>query len=260
MKKIKKILTVAGSDTCGGAGIQADIKTISAMGHFAMSAITAVTAQNTMGVRLCEAVSAEMMRSQLQCVYEDIIPDAVKTGMIANCRNAEIIAELLRANNAKNVVCDTVIMSSSGHPLISADGLKVMTEKLFPVCDVLTPNIPEAEKLCGMKIVTRTDMENAARILSGLTRGAVLVKGGHYDGDAVDILYHNGRTDEYISKRIDNPNTHGTGCTLSSAIACGLAEGKSCYEAVSCAKEYITKVISAGFDIGHGHGPMWHFV
>lgn len=260
MKEIRKILTIAGSDPCGGAGIQADIKTISAMGHFAMSAVTAVTAQNTLGVRLCEAVSEDMMRSQLECVFEDIFPNAVKIGMLANRKNAEITAELLRAYNAENVVCDTVIMSSSGHPLISDDGLKIMTERLLPICDVLTPNIPEAEKLCGMKIVTRTDMENAARILSGLTRGAVLVKGGHFHGDAADILYYNGRIYELVSQRIDNPNTHGTGCTLSSAIACGLAEGKSCYDAVRCAKEYITKVISAGLDIGHGNGPMWHFV
>ncbi|MGN1089539.1 MAG: hydroxymethylpyrimidine/phosphomethylpyrimidine kinase, partial [Huintestinicola sp.] len=133
-------------------------------------------------------------------------------------------------------------------------------EELMGQARVVTPNIPEAEKLCRIKIVTRADMENAARILSGITRGAVLVKGGHYDGDAADILYHNGRMYEFVSQRIDNPNTHGTGCTLSSAIACGLAEGKSCYDAVSCAKEYVTKVISAGLDIGQGNGPMWHFV
>ncbi|MCI7768528.1 MAG: bifunctional hydroxymethylpyrimidine kinase/phosphomethylpyrimidine kinase [Oscillospiraceae bacterium] len=259
MNDIKKILTCAGSDPCGGAGIQADIKTISSFGHFAMSAITAVTAQNTMGVSMTEAVSPEMMKSQLDSVFSDIFPDSVKIGMLMNGKNVDIIADRLEHYNAKNIVCDTVIMSTSGRQLLDDEGLEIFIKKLMPIADVITPNIPEAERLCGMKINSPRDMEKAARLLSGNTRGGVLIKGGHLMGEALDILFDNGSLYYFSSPRIDNPNTHGTGCTLSSAIACGLAEGHSLPEAVDEAKKYITRIISAGLDIGHGNGPMWHF-
>ena len=259
MKEIKKILTCAGSDPCGGAGIQADIKTISAHGHFAMSALTAITAQNTMGVSLAQAVSPEMMKAQLDAVFSDIFPDAVKTGMLMNGNNTEIIADILSYYNANNIVCDTVIMSTSGRQLIDSEGLQVFIKKLMPIADIITPNIPEAEMLCGMKIRSAEDMEKAAKLLSDNTKGGVLIKGGHLEEKALDILLYMGKYYYFESPRINNPNTHGTGCTLSSAIACGLAEGKSVPDAVENAKKYITKVISAGLDIGHGCGPMWHF-
>lgn len=260
MNNIKKILSCAGSDSGGGAGIQADIKTISAMGHFAMTAITALTAQNTTKVSLAQAVSPEMMKAQLDMVFTDIFPDAVKIGMLMNGENATIIADRFEFYKAENIVCDTVIMSTSGRQLLDDEGIEVFIKKLLPLADVITPNIPEAERLCSMKIHTPEDMEKAARSLSDNTKGGVLIKGGHLEGNALDILLYKGKFYYMESPRIDNPNTHGTGCTLSSAIACGLAEGKSVPEAVECAKKYITRVISAGLDIGMGNGPMWHFV
>ena len=260
MNNVKKILSCAGSDSCGGAGIQADIKTISALGHYAMTAVTALTAQNTTGVSLAQAVSPEMMKAQLDMVFTDIFPDAVKTGMLMNGENTAIIADRLEFYKAENIVCDTVIMSTSGRQLLDDDGVDIFIKRLMPIAEVITPNIPEAERLCGMKIRTPLDMEKAARSLSDNTKGGVLIKGGHLEGKALDILLYKGKFYYMESPRINNPNTHGTGCTLSSAIACGLAEGKSLPEAAECAKKYITKVISAGLDIGSGNGPMWHFV
>ncbi|MGN0636812.1 MAG: bifunctional hydroxymethylpyrimidine kinase/phosphomethylpyrimidine kinase [Huintestinicola sp.] len=260
MKDIRKILSCAGSDSCGGAGIQADIKTISALGHFAMTAVTALTAQNTTEVSLAQAVSPEMMKAQLDMVFTDIFPDAVKVGMLMNGENAAIIADRLEFYKAEHIVCDTVIMSTGGRQLLDDDGIEVFINKLMPLAEVITPNIPEAQRLCKMKISTPTDMENAARALSGITKGGVLIKGGHLEGNALDILLYKGKFYYLESPRADNPNTHGTGCTLSSAIACGLAEGMSVPEAAEYAKKYITKVISAGLDLGRGNGPMWHFV
>lgn len=261
-ENVKPILSVAGSDSIGGAGIQADIKTISALGHYAMTIVTAVTAQNTLGVRLCEAVSPEMMRAQLEAVFEDIPPESVKIGMVGNAQNASIIADALASYNAKNIVCDPVLAATSGDRLTGDEGKRALTERIFPIADIITPNIPEAELLCGMHIDSISDMERAAKGLSELTPGAVLIKGGHSDGEAaeaVDILLYEGEFYRFTSPRINNPNTHGTGCTLSSAIACGLAEGKDIPEAVRYAKEYITRIIGNNFDIGHGRGSMWHF-
>lgn len=256
---IRCVLTVAGSDSGGGAGIQADLKTISAFGHYGMSAITAVTAQNTLGVSMTMAVGAEMMRAQLDAVLSDIFPHSAKTGMMMNGENVRITAELFKVYGVRNIVCDTVIMSSSGRQLLDDEGLSSFVDELMPLADIVTPNIPEAERLCGMKISGIADMEKAAGVLSGMTKGAVLIKGGHLDGNALDILYYDGKIYTYEHERIDNPNTHGTGCTLSSAIACGLAEGLDMPCSVKQAKEYITAVISAGLDIGKGIGPMWHF-
>lgn len=257
--RIKTVLSIAGSDSSGGAGVQADIKTISAHGCYAMAAVTALTAQNTLGTFLAEPVSPEMMKAQLTAVFEDIFPHSVKTGMLANAANVRITADILKNYNAKNVVCDTVIMSTSGRQLLDDEGVKAFVECLMPEADVITPNIPEAERLCGMKIETLTQMEQAAHILSGMTPGAVLLKGGHLKGEAADILLFNGKIYTYSSPRINNPNTHGTGCTLSSAIACGLAKGFSVPEAADMAKKYITRAIGMGLDIGKGNGPLWHF-
>lgn len=259
IENVKKVLSVAGSDSCGGAGIQADIKTISAFRQYAMTVVTAVTAQNSLGVRLVNAVDPEMVRAQLECVFEDMFPDAVKTGMLLNGSNVNITADIIKEYKAQNVVCDTVIMSTSGKPLIDEDGLDIFVKRLMPLADVITPNIPEAQKLCGMKIDTVKDMENACTVLSGMVKGAVLIKGGHLDGEAVDILYADGKFHYFSSKRIDNKNTHGTGCTLSAAIACGLAEGLGAADAVKKAKDYITKAIGNKLELGHGYGPLWHF-
>lgn len=267
-ENVKPILSVAGSDSVGGAGIQADIKTVSALGHYAMTIVTAVTAQNTLGVRLWEAVSPEMMKAQLKAVFEDIPPAGVKIGMVGNGQNASIIADELVLYNAKNIVCDPVLSATSGDRLTGDEGKKALTERIFPIADIITPNIPEAERLCNMQIGSVSDMERAAERLSAATPGAVLIKGGHLCGgaaeaaevsEAVDILLYEGKFYRFTTPRINNPNTHGTGCTLSSAIACGLAEGKDIPEAVRCAKEYVTRIIGNNFDIGHGRGSMWHF-
>ncbi len=269
-ENVKPILSVAGSDSVGGAGIQADIKTVSALGHYAMTIVTAVTAQNTLGVRLWEAVSPGMMKAQLEAVFEDIPPASVKIGMVGNGQNASIIADELVLYNAKNIVCDPVLSATSGDGLTGDEGIKVLTERIFPIADIITPNIPEAERICNMQIGSVSDMERAAERLSAVTSGAVLIKGGHLCGEgamavetaaseAVDILLYEGEFYRFTSLRINNPNTHGTGCTLSSAIACGLAEGKDIPEAVRYAKDYVTRIIGNNFDIGHGRGSMWHF-
>lgn len=258
-RKIKRVLSAAGSDSGGGAGIQADIKTISAFGHFAMTAITAVTAQNTMGVSMVMPVTSEMMKAQLEAVLTDLPPHAAKTGMMANAQNVRITAELFKEYKVRGIVCDTVIMSTSGKHLLDDEGLKAFVTELMPIADIITPNIPEAERLCGMTIGDISHMETAARLLSGMTKGAVLVKGGHLKDTAADLLYSEGKVTVYEHERINNPNTHGTGCTLSSAIACGLASGHDITRSVKEAKDYITKVISAGLDMGSGNGPMWHF-
>ncbi|MGN0665718.1 MAG: bifunctional hydroxymethylpyrimidine kinase/phosphomethylpyrimidine kinase [Huintestinicola sp.] len=259
ISSIRKVLSVAGSDPSGGAGIQADIKTISALGHYAMTAITAVTAQNTRGVSAVMPVSSEMLRSQLKAVYDDIPPDAVKTGMLMNRENVMVCAEIFSEYKARNIVCDTVIRSTSGRDLLDDDGVNAMIDRIFPLTDIITPNIPEAERLCGMTISDENDREKAVHILSGMTKGAVLLKGGHADRCADDMLYSEGKLSVLRAERIDNPNTHGTGCTLSSAIAVFLAEGRSLYDSVYLAKKYITAAIGAGLDIGSGNGPLWHF-
>ncbi len=260
MNNIKKILTAAGSDSCGGAGIQADIKTISACGHYAMTVITAVTAQNSRGVQNVQAVSPEMVASQLDSIFTDLRPDAVKTGMLLNEENVKIIADRLKLYRAKNIVCDTVIMSTSGRQLLDNNGIYSFLTCLAPISDIITPNIPEAERLTGKKINDIPDMKTAAARLYKLTGAAVLIKGGHLDGNVTDILCFNNEIYTYEAPRIKNPNTHGTGCTLSSAIACGLAEGMDIPSAVDKAKKYINAVISAGLSFNRESGPMWHFV
>ncbi len=255
-----KILTVAGSDPSGGAGVQADIKTITAHKMYAMSAVTALTAQNTTGVYGILDSGAEFTALQLECVFSDIRPDAVKIGMVSNARTISAIADKLTEYKAENVVIDPVMTATSGPGLIKDGGIQMLVSRLFPLAAVVTPNIPEAQILSGMKISSRPDMSKAARIIASATSGAVLIKGGHLPDTADDLLYVNGREIWLTAPRIDNPNTHGTGCTLSSAIACNLAAGKSVEAAVADAKKYVTRAIAAGLKLGKGSGPLNHMV
>jgi hydroxymethylpyrimidine/phosphomethylpyrimidine kinase len=256
--KIKTALTIAGSDSSGGAGIQADLKTMLANGVYGMSAITALTAQNTMGVTAISEVTPDFLGQQIDAVFTDIFPDAVKSGMVANAQLIEVIAERLTFYKAKNIVVDPVMIATSGTRLISENAIETLKEKLLPIATVITPNIPEAEVLSGMKITTKYDMENAAEIIYKTYGCAVLLKGGHSIGDANDLLYENKETTWFESVRIDNPNTHGTGCTLSSAIASNLAKGHDLKTAIKLAKKYISGALSAMLDLGKGSGPLNH--
>lgn len=256
---VKKVLTIAGSDSSGGAGIQADIKTISALGMYAESVITALTAQNTVTVSEIFPVNADFVGSQMKSVFEDIFPDSVKIGMIFTKENAEIIAEKLKYYNAKNIVCDPVMVSTSKKSLTTDEATKAIIEKLFPISTVITPNIPEAEVISGMDIENLSEMKKAARKIYEVTGTAVLVKGGHLADSSQDVLFSENGERIFEGERIASKNTHGTGCTLSSAIASYLASGESLENSVLKAKAYVTKAISAGLDIGNGNGPLWHF-
>ena len=256
--KMKTALTIAGSDSCGGAGIQADIKTMTANGVYAMSAITALTAQNTTGVKDIMEVNEIFLKEQLDCIFTDIYPDAVKTGMISSPKLIAMVAERLRFYQAKNIVVDPVMVATSGSKLLRDDAIGALTEKLLPLAEVLTPNIPEAEILADMKIESPADMEAAARAISEKYGCAVLCKGGHDLNDANDLLWKDGHARWFKGRRIDNPNTHGTGCTLSSAIASNLAKGMDLEAAVEGAKAYISGALAAMLDLGKGRGPMNH--
>ncbi|MCR5826628.1 MAG: bifunctional hydroxymethylpyrimidine kinase/phosphomethylpyrimidine kinase [Oscillospiraceae bacterium] len=255
---MKKVLTIAGSDSGGGAGIQADIKTMTMNGVFAMSAVTALTAQNTTGVQGIFEVTPAFLAQQLDSVFTDLRPDAVKIGMVASTKLIEVIAERLRFYDAANVVVDPVMVATSGAKLIADDAVETLTQCLFPLATVLTPNIPEAEVLCGWQIRDAADMERAAREIGVRFQSAVLLKGGHAVNDANDLLYSVDTLQWFRGKRIDNPNTHGTGCTLSSAIAANLAKGFSMEASVERAKAYVSGALSAMLDLGAGSGPMAH--
>lgn len=255
---MKTALTIAGTDSSGGAGVQADIKTMTANGVYAMSAITALTAQNTTGVQGIYEVSPEFLAQQLDSVFTDIRPDAVKIGMVSSTGLIEVIAQKLRAYHAENIVVDPVMVATSGSKLISDDAIGALKEHLLPLSTVLTPNIPEAEVLSGMSIRTPDDMVAAARAISEQYHCAVLCKGGHQLNDANDLLWRDGAFKWFNGKRIDNPNTHGTGCTLSSAIASNLAKGYDLDTSVQKAKNYISGALAAMLDLGRGRGPMNH--
>lgn len=255
---MRTALTIAGSDSCGGAGIQADIKTMTMNGVYAMSAICALTAQNTTGVTGISEVSPEFLRAQLDAVFDDIFPDAVKIGMVSSAGLIEVIADVLSSRHAKNIVLDPVMISTSGSRLLQEDAVSTLTEKLLPLADIITPNIPEAEILLGMKIETAGDMKAAAQRIGSEYGCCVLLKGGHSVNDANDLLYSAGSFTWFEGKRIENPNTHGTGCTLSSAIAANLAKGFSLGESVTRAKNYISGALSAMLDLGRGSGPLDH--
>lgn len=265
------VLTIAGSDSSGGAGIQADIKTIEAHGLFATSVITAVTAQNTEGVRSVQEISANVVSDQIDAVFEDIRPTAVKIGMISSAAIADVIADALIRHRARHVVVDPVMVATSGSVLMKTEAVQVLEERLFPLAQVITPNVPEAETLANMKIADVEDMVSAADAITKAIRQkgteeqvpAVLIKGGHALGDertSNDLLFAEDGTVTWLrGDRIENPNTHGTGCTLSSAIACGLAAGMDVERACRKAKAFIEGALAFGLDLGHGSGPLNHF-
>jgi hydroxymethylpyrimidine/phosphomethylpyrimidine kinase len=255
---MKKVLTIAGSDSSGGAGIQADIKTITVHKMYAMSAITAITAQNTTGVYGIMDVTPEIVGKQIDCIFEDIRPDAVKIGMVSSEPIIEIIAQKLKAYQAENIVIDPVMVSTSGSKLLSDDAMTSLINKLLPLGMVITPNIPEAEVLSQIKIKDEKDMITAAQIISKDIDGAIMVKGGHLVNDATDLLYANGEKHWFKSPRINTTNTHGTGCTLSSAIACNLASGMPLPESIQKAKEFLSGALEAGLNLGKGSGPLNH--
>ena len=255
---MKTALTIAGSDSSGGAGIQADIKTMTANGVYAMSAITALTAQNTTGVTGIMEVTPDFLKEQLDCIFTDIRPDAVKTGMVSSSALIEVIAERLRFYGAENIVVDPVMVATSGARLISEDAIETLKKELLPLATVITPNIPEAEVLSGRRVNSKEDMERVALEIYEKYGCSVLCKGGHSVNDANDLLYDGQALIWFKGKRIDKPNTHGTGCTLSSAIASGLAKGYDLPTAVKGAKNYISGALAAMLDLGKGSGPMNH--
>lgn len=255
---MKKVLTIAGSDCSGGAGVQADIKTITAHTMYAMSAITALTTQNTTGVYGVLEATPEFVGQQLDCIFRDIPPDAVKIGMVSNSAIIEMMADKLLEYNAKNIVADPVMISTSGSKLLNDNATEALKTRLLPLAVLVTPNIPEAESLCGCSIETEDDMLCAARVISKMVPGSILIKGGHLTTSASDLLYTCGKAYWYQSPKINNPNTHGTGCTLSSAIACNLADGYTLEESIKKAKEYITDALMDGLNLGKGSGPLNH--
>lgn len=255
----KTALTAAGSDCSGGAGIQADLKTFHRMGVYGMSVITSITSQNTTGVFAIHDIPPENVKSQLDAVFCDIYPDSVKIGMVSSEEIINALSEGFRKYKAKNIVLDPVMVSTSGHSLLDKSAVNAVKEKLFPLAELITPNIPEAELLCQFSIKSRLDMEKAAHTLSDKYNVSVLLKGGHAANTGSDFLFtKDGKSEWFLSRKINNPNTHGTGCTLSSAISAGLALGKDLKTAVYEAKLYITSSLQYGLDLGSGSGPLWH--
>jgi len=255
---MKTALTIAGSDCSGGAGIQADLKTMTMNGVYAMSAITALTAQNTTGVRAIQESTPDFLKQQIDAVFEDIYPDAVKIGMVASSELIRVIADRLKYYDAKNVVIDPVMVASAGSSLMKQNAVQTLITELLPISTLVTPNIPEAQVLSGMSIQNKEDMIAAAKQIGDSYHCAVLLKGGHSINDANDLLYADGELRWFEGKRINNPNTHGTGCTLSSAIASNLAKAFTLTESIRRAKDYISGALAAMLDLGEGSGPMNH--
>lgn len=255
---MKKVLTIAGSDCSGGAGIQADIKTMTAHKMYAMSAITALTAQNTTGVYGVFEATPEFVGNQLDCIFTDIFPDAVKIGMVSNAKIIEVIVEKLTQYKAKNIVVDPVMVSTSGSKLLNDDAMGMLMGKLLPIADIITPNLPEAECICGFKINNKSEMIKAAEKINRTFDGHILIKGGHLTDKADDLLYYKGDMRWFSEEKVETNNTHGTGCTLSSAIACKLADGLDMITSVRNAKTYVTGALKAGLDLGKGSGPLNH--
>ena len=256
--KMKTALTVAGSDCSGGAGIQADLKTMTMNGVYGMSVITALTAQNTVGVRAIQESTPDFLKQQLDAVFEDIFPDAVKIGMVASRELIGVIADRLTHYRAKNVVVDPVMVATSGCALMKAEAVQTLVERLLPLATLVTPNIPEAQVLSGKSIESKEDMLFAAKYIGDTYGCAVLLKGGHRLHDANDLLYQNGQTVWFDGRRIENPKTHGTGCTLSSAVAANLAKGYALEISVQKAKEYISLALADMLALGQGSGPVNH--
>lgn len=255
---MRTALSIAGSDCSGGAGIQADLKTMTMNGVYAMSVITALTAQNTTGVRAILESTPEFLGQQMDAVFEDIFPDAVKIGMVSSGGLIHVIADRLRHYRAVNIVVDPVMVATSGSSLMKTDAVQTLIDELLPLATLVTPNIPEAQILSGMSVVSKEDMQKAAKKIADVHNCSVLLKGGHCVNDANDLLFADGRMQWFEGRRIDNPNTHGTGCTLSSAIAANLAKGFSLADSVSRAKEYISGALEAQLDLGKGSGPLLH--
>lgn len=255
---MKKVLSIAGSDCSGGAGIQADLKTFAAHKLYGMSVITALTAQNTTGVTGIMEATTDFVEKQMDAVFTDIFPDAVKIGMVSSVGIIEAIAKRLEQHRAVNIVADPVMIATSGSRLLSDDAVTALKTKLLPLADVITPNIPEAETLCGFSIHNADDMVRAGQSIGKSISSAVLIKGGHSLTNADDMLWHKGQVLWLHSPRVDNPNTHGTGCTLSSAIASNLAMGHTMEESIKRAKQYITGALEAGLNLGRGSGPLNH--
>lgn len=256
--RLPTALTIAGSDCSGGAGIQADIKSMTMQGVYAMSVITALTAQNTTGVHGVMEVDPVFLGQQLDAVFTDIFPDAVKIGMVSCGPLIRVIADKLRQYGAKNIVVDPVMVATSGSSLMQKEALQVLTKELFPIACLITPNLHEAGVLAGFPVRTKADMERAAALLWRTYGCGVLIKGGHSPDGADDLLFRDGRVHWFTGKRIDNPNTHGTGCTLSSAVAARLAKGEELIQAIAGAKEYLSGALRARLDLGAGSGPLWH--
>lgn len=255
---MEKLLTIAGSDCSGGAGIQADLKTFAAHNTYGMSVITAITVQNTMGVTDVQDIDPNIVKGQIDRIFEDIRPDAVKIGMVSNIDIIKVIAERLRYYEMDNIVVDPVMVSTSGSALMKEEASSTLIEELLPLATIITPNLPEAEVLSGIEIKNKYDMEKAAEKIAKDLDVYVLVKGGHLDDTADDLIYINKEKIWIKGEKINNPNTHGTGCTLSSAIASNLAKGYSVEESVIRSKEYITGAIKDGLDLGKGRGPLNH--
>jgi len=257
--KVCTAMTIAGSDSGGGAGIQADLKTFAALGVYGTSALTAITAQNTMGVTGVHEIPTEIIAAQIEAVLTDIGADAVKTGMLASSSIVEVVSQQLKTFRVTALVVDPVMVAKSGDSLLHQDAVEALRTLLVPLATVVTPNIPEAEVLTGVKIVSDDDMRRAAESIVGMGAGSVVVKGGHREGPATDLFYDGDRFQEFTAPRIDTKNTHGTGCTFASAVAAGLAKGLPLLEAVAQAKEFVTAAIGSSFPIGQGHGPLNHF-
>jgi hydroxymethylpyrimidine/phosphomethylpyrimidine kinase len=256
---MKKVLTIAGSDSCGGAGIQADLKTFSAHKVYGMSIITAVTAQNTQGVFAVHDIPTDMIKKQIEVIFDDIHVDAVKIGMVSKTETIKAIADTLSKYSVQNLVIDPVMVSKSGFHLLQPEAKEALINYLLPMATLVTPNLPEAEVITGLKISTLEDMKKSADLIRKIGPKYVLIKGGHLDGEATDILYDGNEFIYYNSPRINTKNTHGTGCTLSSAIASNLGNGLPMKEAIEKAKLYITGAIENSFPIGKGVGPVHHF-
>jgi hydroxymethylpyrimidine/phosphomethylpyrimidine kinase len=258
-RRIPTAMTIAGSDSGGGAGIQADLKTFAALGVYGTSTLTAITAQNTIGVTGVHEIPTDIIAAQIEAVITDIGADAVKTGMLSSSAIVEVVAQELKRHRVEALVIDPVMVAKSGDPLLQKEAVEALRAELVPLAAVVTPNIPEAEVLTGLKITSQEDMRRAAEKIIQMGARGVVVKGGHLEGPASDLFYDGSRFQEFTAPRIDTKNTHGTGCTFASAIAAGLARGMNVIDSVAQAKEYVTEAIRRSFAIGQGHGPLSHF-
>ena len=256
---MKKALTIAGSDSGGGAGIQADLKTFAALGVYGTSALTAITAQNTLGVTGVQELTPDMVGAQIDAVISDIGTDAVKTGMLSNSRIIQVVADKVAEHSLPNLVVDPVMVAKGGDPLLQEEAVDALRTLLVPLALVVTPNLPEASVLVGYPVENLEQARQAARDIVAMGSRSVVVKGGHLQGDAVDVFYNGSDFREFSAPRVETTSTHGTGCTFASAIAAGLAKGMAVEEAVSQAKEYVTEAIRKSFPVGSGHGPLNHF-